>query len=72
MISQDYVIKGSSGFIGASLHLARLGGLRHCVSASMFLIYHVLSLEHVFKWECDFMDGNTFALFTTLPRSVAI
>ena len=31
---------------------------RHCDGGDMFLICHIISLEHMFKWLCEFLGGT--------------
>ena len=56
------MIKGPFDFMkkGYSMYVAMLPGFgehRHCCSGDMFLIYHVISRDHVFKTFFDFIGG---------------
>ena len=46
---------------------------RHYDSAdTVFLICHVTSREHMFKWLCEFMDGSSSWRVPSFPYLVAI
>ena len=46
------MIKVSCGF-------AKLGGARHSDNGDMFLVFHVISQDHVIQRSCDFMGGES-------------
>ena len=44
----------------------------HSGSGGMFLVYQVISQDHVIKWSCDFIGGSPSWQVTIMPSLVAI
>lgn len=54
-----HVIKGSCDFLAVSHNPGKFGENRYYFKCDlMFLICHVNSQKHLFKWSSDFMIGN--------------
>ena len=45
--------------IKVSCSFAKLGGARHSDNGDMFLVFHVISQDHVIQRSSDFMGGES-------------
>ena len=71
--SFDQSVMWLSGWepVRVSQHRAQFGFHRSSTSGGMYLIYHMNSQNHLFKWLCDFMSGNLSSKVTTLQFLVS-